>query len=347
MAGENWINAHGGIGAGHHPLNLVLCDSMSTATGAQTCGTQFADNSSMVAVIVGGSPGESFYTAVAASHKPMLGAATFAGPADASTDLYQFYPGNVYPQAVTGFVKHLPNFSSLKTWLTIYETGLTASLDQYNLMKTELPSMNFSNVTISTTTADITPQLVAGHVGTADVVYASGNFNCGLLGTGAKALGVKLHYVILNAPGCVSAQDLASSPSTYAGWYAVDPVKDAAADPSDPESAQFLAAWAKSYPGKTYPLNGLSEWIYGGALTFQNITNSLSDSQLSSADITTAMANFKGPVSMGDQQVSCPTGTDQITCAAGGIAYQYTPAGKVAFVQYTSNGTVIVPGVNG
>jgi hypothetical protein len=344
LASEHWINAHGGIGTGHHPLNLVICDSMSTAAGAQTCGTKFADDSSMVAVIVGGSPGQTFYTAVAASHKPMLGAGVFAEGADASTDLYQFYPGNVYAQAVTGFVKHLPDFSSLKTWLTIYEAGITASLNSYNQMKTEIPSMNFSNQTVSATTADMTPQLVAGHVGSADVVYVTGNFNCGLVGTGAKALGVKLHYVIVNDPNCVSPSDLTSSPSTFAGWYAVDPVKAAAADPSDPESAQFLAAWTKYYPGKTYP--PLSEWIWGGALTFQNITNGLSDSQLNTADITTAMANFKGPVSMGDQHVSCPTNTNQITCATGGIAYQYTSNGKVTVVKYTSDGTV-VPGVNG
>jgi hypothetical protein len=341
QASQDWINAHGGIGTGHHVLNLVVCDTMSTAAGAEACGTQFANDSSIAAVIVGGSPGQTFLTAVAASHKPMLGSGTFAGAADASTDLYQYYPGNAYAQTIIDFVKHLPNFSSLKTWLAVTQAGVPATLTNYNKIKAALPSLTFTNESVSVTTADITPQLVAGHAGSADVVQLSGNINCDLLGADAKTLGIKYHYVILQTPGCVTPAALAASPSTYAGWFTMGPVKNAAADPSDPESAQFLAAWAKYYPGKKYPV--FSEWLWGGPLSLQNVMNPLSDSQLNSADITTAMANFKGPVSMGSQQVSCPTNTDQIICTKSGVAYLFTPTGKVGLVQYTSDGTVVVP----
>jgi ABC-type branched-subunit amino acid transport system substrate-binding protein len=346
LAAQDWINAHGGIGTAHHVLNLVICDTMSSAAGAETCGTKFADDSSMVAVLVGASPGQSFYIAVDASHKPMLGVGTFGGPADASSDLYQFYPGNQIIQTIIAFVKSLPNLSSLHRWLTINQSGTPTEEVGTGTIQAALPNFtSFTTEGISTTTADMSPQLVAGHASTADLLSLSGNINCGLVGTEAKTLGIKLHYVLLTTPECVSPRELASSPSTYVGWFAVTPVKDAAADPSDPESAQFLAAWAKYYPGKTYPV--FSEWPWGGALTFQNITNGLSESQLNSADITTAMANFKGPVSMGDQHVSCPTNTNQIICATGGIDYQFTSTGTLALVQYTSSGTVIVPGVNG
>jgi branched-chain amino acid transport system substrate-binding protein len=328
ITGEKWVNAHGGING--HPLNLVTCDMMSTESGAQTCGTQFADDQNMPATIDLSSGGAPFYNAIGPTHKPGLGVFLTLGAVDNNPpDTYEYYPSNNYALAVIDYIKSLPNFSSIKNMAFLYISGFTDSLDQEEQMAAALPTVKIHVQALSPTAADITSNLVAADVATDDIVYYTASIPCSVLAQDAKSLGIQLKLVIINSPSCVTPQALDSDPGLYTGWVALDTTKDAAADPTDPESATFLAAW-KQYnpPGATY--TELSEWAFGAVLTLQKVLQGLPDSDLTSAGINTALASYKGPVVMGAPHISCPgPAPDIAACSTGVIPYQFQANGQI------------------
>ena len=322
---EDYINKDLG-GVRGHPLQLVFCDMKNDPTAAQACGQQFANDSSMpmgiVTLVVNGGP---FYSAMNAAGKPVLGGYGITPADNTPSDTYFYYAGATFYQALAKWIQAQGNIHTV----AYFHGGDAASEGGATTFKGALPSsIKVNEQVVAVGATDLTPQIEAAHVSSADLVVELGINTCGPFTQALSSLGIKPKMVV-SLTSCVTPAQIKSAPATYQNWLLLNPSKIPGADPNDADTKLLDAQWTKYGPGGA--IGPYAETGWGLVMTLRNILDALPAGALTSSEINTALAGFKGPVVMGPTTISCPgTAPTQTTCTNSLQFYSVTSTGSLS-----------------
>ncbi len=321
-AAAAYLNAHGGIDGRH--VSLVTCDLKNDEQSAQECGQKFANDSEMPFAIVGlNLGGGSFYSAMQAAGKPVLGALA-ATPADsAAKDTYFYYTGgNAYYLAIANYIASLHP----KTVSIIYDSD-ASTVPGAELAEKQLKAdgLTYKATEIPDADANVTPQIAVSDAGSADVVWLD-SVQCQEIGEAFHNLGIK-PKLVLSGASCPTAAEIAQNQSYYDGW--ILPEDSQLASASGPASAAvslFHSAWSQYGPGGTP--GPFAEIGWGIVMTAAQVLTGAGT--LNSTAISQLIAGYKGPVVLGGSSISCP-----------GLSVSPTTCGKQLVYYQVSKGAII------
>ncbi len=288
----------GGISG--HPIDLVQCDFGGTAQQGQICGSQFANDSSIKAVLFGGGTigGAQLH---AANHgaKPYL--CTVAGPAEANvTNNFCTESG-----ALAG--------SSILTYMKDYLHAKSVSIDSVSdptldaIVNSQKPLYAKQGITATTGfspagATDVTSTLVASGATKADAILlelpvAS---TCAPYIKSIKSLGITKPVVsLLTCGGATVAKQVGGIPNFTYLFYGQN------TELSDPtgQSAVFNDANAALENGAGQ--NGAQ--AFGTGLLLGKILNEVGPNHLTTAAISAKIKAFTGPAFLGDPKLKFGT----------------------------------------
>jgi branched-chain amino acid transport system substrate-binding protein len=311
LVGPNWtkgaelavkyVNTYlGGIQG--HPVKLSECFTTSAEEEGTTCGQQFANNNKIHVILFGAVAvgNQSFYAAIGGKKPIVSGVALL--PVDA-TQKNEF--------ALFG-----TNDSVLGPWGTFGKTVLKAKTAAViypqipgidygaKVEKQSLDSAGISTklVGFDPNATDLTGPLTAAGAQTADmVVPQSDASHCANVAKTLQQLGVSGSKTVSN-PLCLSGQVAAGLGGDLAPWvYGI--ASSLAGDKTDPAVVPYNRAM------KVLGQTALAQdaWVivsWGQVLTTVKLLNKLGPNA-SSAALTVAFRNFKGPQALGAPSLQC------------------------------------------
>ena len=298
QAAAKYVNAHGGIGG--KSVNLVVCDMKNDNQSAQECGQQFANDASMPFAMLGltlnGGP---FYAAMNAAHKPILGGLGITPADNSPADTFFYYPGATYYYSVAQTVKKM-GWKSI-AYIDENEAASTAG-EQVVASQLAGSGVTIKTTTIPTSASDVTPQIEAAGISTADATLIFTTGSCSQIASAMQSLSIK-PKAVLAVNTCLTPANISSNPSLYEGWILASPLKESIVGKGvDPSIDTFLNGWQKYGPGGTPGV--FAELGWGLVLTAARVFPA--PSNITAGSALAALQSYKGAVVMGPSSVSCP-----------------------------------------
>lgn len=321
QAATKYVNAHGGIGG--KSVNLVVCDMKNDNQSAQECGQQFANDANMPFAILGltlnGGP---FYAAMNAAHKPILGGLGITPADNSPADTYFYYPGATYYYSIAQAVKK-------KGWKSIayIDENEAASTAGEQTVASQLSGTGVSikATTIPTSASDVTPQVAAAGISSADATLIFTSGTCPQIASAMQGLSIK-PKAVLAVNTCLTPANISKNPSLYEGWIVASPLKESVVGKGvDPQITTFLNGWQQYGPGGTP--GTFAELGWGLVLTAAKVFNGATS--ITPASASTALRSYKGPVVMGPSSVSCPGPAPTTATCGQGLTYYKITGGKL------------------
>ena len=290
-------------GINGHPIELVRCKTAidSTDPTAQACGQQFANDPSipfaMTGLLVDGAP---FYAPLAAAGKPIFGGHPVS-PQDFDAKGVYFFRGGV-PTLSLGMgalaMALRPDAKQVNILYTDVATGQYGTKE----VKAELgKGVNVKTIPVQPDATNVLPQATALTQDSPDAIVLVGIENiCQQVAQAFQTL--RPSAPVISNSVCVN-DTIAKNGGNIDGWYMSNYDVPADYAGSNSELSQFLSLYPKyaSTPAtEDFAIDGWSE-----VLTLRTILSSVHGA-LTSANVTTALKDFKGPVTLGPVKVSCP-----------------------------------------
>jgi branched-chain amino acid transport system substrate-binding protein len=311
LVGPNWtkgaelavqyVNTYLG-GVQGHPVKLSECFTTSAEEEGTKCGQQFANNSKVHVILFGAVAvgNQSFYAAIGGKKPIVSGVALL--PVDATQK--------------TEFALFGTNDSVLGPWGTFGKTVLKAKTAA--VIYPQIPGIDYGAkvekqsldsagidtklVGFDPNTTDLTgPLTAAGAQSAGMVVPQSDAAHCANVAKTLQQLGVPGSKTVSN-PLCLSGQVAASLGGDLAPWvYGI--ASSLAGDKSDPAVVPYNRAM------KALGQTALAQdaWVivsWGQVLTTVKLLNKLGPNA-TSAKLTVAFRNFKGPQALGAPSLQC------------------------------------------
>jgi ABC-type branched-subunit amino acid transport system substrate-binding protein len=321
QAAEKYLNLHGGVGG--KKVNLVVCDMQNTDQAAQECGQQFGNDANMPFAIMGltlnGGP---FYAAMNAAHKPILGGLGITPADNSPADTFFYYPGATYYYGIAQTVKD-------KGWKSVayIDESEAASTAGEQTVASQLAGSGVAlkATTIATSASDVTPQVQAAGIASADATLIFTTGTCPQVASAMQSLSIKPKQV-LAVNTCLTPANIAANPSLYAGWILVSPLKESIVGKGvDPDIDTFLNGWQQYGSGGTP--GTFAELGWGLVLTAARVFQGAST--ITPASALTALQSYKGAVVMGPKSVSCPGPSPTTATCGQGLTYYQITDGKL------------------
>lgn len=301
-AAVKYVNTQLG-GVNGRPIQIVTCNTPidTTVSSGQACGEQFANDGSiafaMTGILINGG---SFYSALNAVHKPVYGGLPVTQTDYTSKGVNFYLGGGIIAGAGVGAMTKsmVPN---VKTVHVLY-LDTPAGQDQLTSYKLGLGSgVNVVATPVSDTATDLLGQVEAAAGGSPSAISLL--LTLPQCEQAAKAFAiVKPKVPIFTNSECVNPTT--ASQGSINGWYLAnydEPSSIAAGTNPDMDTYKKLyQKYATTSPIEDFAVEGWSE-----ILTLRSILKAISG-PITSASVTTALDNFKGPVVLGPAKVSCP-----------------------------------------
>jgi branched-chain amino acid transport system substrate-binding protein len=320
-AAEKYINAElGGING--HPIDIVVCHVDLEPQTNQACGQQFANDADMHVVNAGWMfNGGSFYSALTASGKPIMGSIPL-NDADYKSQAFFWSPGQLIQRANAQLAMlKAPGAKSIGMFRQDNATGQTSEDSVRSALQSIAPDVKLNVALVA--------------AGSTDLIGA------------ASQLGAQdLYMVNLNGPGCIQALQALQSVDpgkpivagaacvndnviSQVGKEAVEGIYFAsnseivtATSGLSADATTFNEKYPK-YGDATYKVDPFAAQEWGLILSLRNVLAGLSDSQLADkAALTQAIESFKGPVVLGSPTVACPGSVQKQVCGTSVRAYE-------------------------
>jgi branched-chain amino acid transport system substrate-binding protein len=284
-------NDLGGIDG--HPIDLVQCDFGATAQQGQICGSQFANDKAIKAVLFGGGTiGSAQLHAANNGAKPYL--CTTAGPAEANVaNTYCTEAGALAGSAILTYMKEYLHVKSVAI-----DSVSDPTLDA--IVNSQKPLYKAQGIVAKTAfspagATDVTSTLVASGATTADAILLELPLTstCAPYIKSIKSLGITKPVVSLQtcASSSVAAQVGGIPDYTFLSYGQNTDI----ADPTG-QSAVFNDANAEygSGAGENGPQ------AFGTGLLLAKIFNELGPNNLSTAAVSAKIKAYTGPAFLGD-----------------------------------------------
>jgi branched-chain amino acid transport system substrate-binding protein len=323
QAAADYVNAQlGGIQG--HPLQLVVCPVTETPQSNQSCGQQFANDSGIPMAVTGMTlAGGPFYSALASANKPILGGIPIAVADQSAPKNTWFYYGGGNA-AYAGMVKYLIDHNL--TSVTLINTDQPGGQSTLKIIRDLLQgtAVKLTEARIPPTSADVLPPIQASGAQKADAVLINYQ-NCLPVAQALQQLGTR--GKILAVGSCLTSTVLKQSPGLFENWIQPNYTQLPSAGPGLPDVDTFLANYTKY--GKKVPYNTLSEVGWGSIITLTRILNKLGYADISKPTaLLNAIESYKGPVTMGEAQMSCPGAAASPSVCTTGASYYVIKNGK-------------------
>jgi branched-chain amino acid transport system substrate-binding protein len=321
QAAAKYVNSHGGVGG--KTVNLVVCDMKNDNQSAQECGQQFANDANMPFALLGltlnGGP---FYAAMNAAHKPILGGLGITPADNGAADTFYYYPGATYYYSIAQTVKN-------KGWKSIayIDENEAASTAGEQTVAAQLAGsgVTIKATTIPTAASDVTPQVEAAGISSADATLIFTTGSCPQIASAMQSLSMKPKQV-LAVNTCLTPANISSNPGLYDGWILASPLKESVVGKGvDPEIDAFLDGWEQHGPGGTP--GTFAELGWGLVLTAAKVFDN--GSSITPASALTALQSYEGSVVMGPSSVSCPGPAPTTATCGQGLTYYKITSGKL------------------
>lgn len=323
-AAVKYVNAELG-GLNGHPIHLVTCDTKGEQAASQACGQQFANDSSVPAVIAGM---DNSLEALQGSlkGKPLFTGLSLTPTQDVLTNTYSYITG--VDGTFAAYAKYMMDNLHAKRVSMIHEDdpSMNAAGKLLNQLLTA-GGVTFKEASVPVSASDVTAQVSAMGADKADAVVVMGPSNCNVYADAFASLNIKPKNV-LTGSSCL-AKPMAESYSKFIGWTMLSPMKlTAGGADSAPDIATMLKAWPK-YAGSDKP-GTYAELGWSTVLNFANAVNAAKPSKLDAASIGAALKNYKGDGVIGGDGIDCSKAVPSmpVVCRTPQVfGYQLTASG--------------------
>ncbi len=283
-----------------HPISIVQCDFGATAQQGQICGSQFANDSSIKAVLFGGGTiGSAQLHAANNGAKPYL--CTVGGPAEANV-------ANTYCTSAGALAG-----SAILTYMKTYLHAKSVAIDSVTdptldaIVNSQKPQYSAQGITAKTGfspagATDVTSTLVASGATTADAILLELPLDstCAPYVKSIKSLGITKPVVsLLTCADANVAKQVGSIPNyTYLSYGQNTDVADPTGQSTVFNDANTAFA---SGAGENGPQ------AFGTALLLAKIMNEVGPNNLTTAAISAKIKAYTGAAFLGDTKLAFGT----------------------------------------
>ncbi len=310
--GVTYVNTHTG-GIDGHPLKAIYCTIPTTVGAATKCGEEFADNSSISAVLVGAvdDGNTALETALKASKKPQIFAVSLSTVDEHDTNgfiLYNTATEVEAPMASVAADLHMKSIS------LVYPSDIAGNVYQAGVVYDALKYVGIKNVyKVGFTSADtnFSEPFEAAHVGhtTLLILVNSGGPACSDTYLTLKSLGVATtQKVLVNVPCDTPTVQKADGGTLPHDWYylTANPLPGS----GTPAITSMVKAFGATSFGKSKVAVAYDAWAadaFGQVVTLAKLdTETLkAHGTVNSSTTFAKLRAFKGPVVQGAPHLDC------------------------------------------
>ena len=315
-AAVKYVNAKLG-GVDGRPLEVVTCAVGTDEESNQKCGQQFANDSSITAVVTGllfnAGP---LYTALQAAAIPVVGMVPLTGADQQATNAHFWSAGSLVAVAMGKLASEVSdNPQRIGVLYSDDAAGNTAGELVEQGVGTEVETIGAA---VDQASGDVLGPI--GSLGEVDAYVVLVSSAC--LQVAQNLATTAPDTPVVTTASCLDPRFLKDSNGAMDGWYTASPSKltnVAAGDSPD------VDLFREQFPEYGDP--ALLDARYTGAnwgmiITLQGILDRIGADSISKDAVNTALDEFTGPVDVGVENIACPGKVFPSVCAAEVLGYQ-------------------------
>jgi branched-chain amino acid transport system substrate-binding protein len=298
-------------GVSGHPVKFIVCP-VTSEQDAQSCGEQFANNSSIDAVVNGVTlfDDTAELKAIAAKGIPVFFPIAITPGQLGATNGAFYGPGvTAYFPAIAQYMAHEVSGTG-KSAAVLYPEN-SGGTETEQLIKSLLTADNVTNVTyvpvpIGGTAPQYTSAVQAAGVAHASVVFVGGNdTTCIAINDAMKSLGVSSNsQQLLTSNACLDSLALKHYGGHLPTNWRVFNFGDSYLIPGLETGVDSYLAAVKQYAPTADP-GTPAALMFGAIMTMDKVANSVGYQNITNSSLTKAMLSFQGPAFMEPGPMEC------------------------------------------
>jgi branched-chain amino acid transport system substrate-binding protein len=293
----------GGIGG--HPIELDYCSIGIDAQSNQQCGQHFANSADAVVLMGLVFNSAPFYSALAASGKPIVGLLPLTA-GDLTSQAVFWTTGEFIDSAAAAVVLQDPNAKVLG-FIADNSTGGQAQLGEVKALVGNRATVKYASLSVTNPDA-------------LGAVSSLGKVDAYIVGGQGTECVQEAKAIKQLAPGTpvVTVQECASyakaSGGAMGGWTYAALTQIPAASGNGPDVTTYINEYPK-YGATSFLDNVWTTGTWGMVLTARNVLAQAGAANLGAASLTAAFKDFTGPMVLGPTHLKCPGVLANNVCA--------------------------------
>jgi branched-chain amino acid transport system substrate-binding protein len=315
-AAVEYVNAELG-GVDGHPLEVVTCAVGTDEESNQKCGQQFANDSSITAVVGGllfnGGP---LYTALEAAGIPFVGMVPLTGADQQASNAHFWSAGSL---VAVSMGKLAAEVSENPTKIGVLYSDDAAGNTAGKLVEEGVgDSIETIGAAVDQASGDVLGPI--GSLGDVDAYVVLVSSAC--LQVAQNLATTAPDTPVVTTASCLDPRFLADSNGAMDGWYTASPSQLTNVPAGSSEDIDLFREKFPKYgdPALVDARYTGSNW--GMIVTLQGILDEIGADSITKDSIAAALDSFTGPVDVGVENIACPGTVYPSVCAAEVLGYQ-------------------------